>query len=703
MPQAARLLRSATRAWGPRIILALLALMLLAGSAFFLAVPDPAAAETVALSLSPDQSLSLTGSAVTLSLSGQASQNLNGTVLILWVKGPVDSADVGNDATDAVVAARFTQVLGVTPDAAAPATATPSGTSTPEQLAAGALTATLALPAGTPAAPGAYLLIAEVVSGDTILASGTCWVGVVAPRVTPLDVSFILPVSLGVHRDVDGAFVDRALEAAITPIEGGTASLRGLVPLADRFPGWNFTLAPEPLLLAQLRDMADGYVSKAASGEQIEVGENDLAPQNAVAVLDDLRELAARDSIEVAISPYAGADLGLLAAEGWSDGFEQVQMGKQELQQTLGLEAPISGAYSPDLSLTSGSLSCYADASVDRLVVGTDVRGALNEELPPSAVAVRARNAEGDRVTLVMADRTVSWAIRPPWDASLLGAAVAATLASGPLEALVIAPEDVFEPIPASYLEGIAGMLTNNSWIRTQTLEQLVETHSPGNRLVLFQTAPAQPDGYIEEVLQSSVRSAHSAVDDLAVAADTTRTPVDRALRLLYAAEARWWSRAGASPQEASMGLSYAAEAEAVAESELSKLSLVKVDSPLVTGEEGTLRLIIENAADYPMTVELRLAGAGLTFPEGDRLSLELTPGRTELTFKVASESGPHRVDASLAAGSRVVDESSSRVRFLRLMAVLPWLIVVAALLGMGGVYLLVRRRLRKRSMASQG
>jgi hypothetical protein len=103
------------------------------------------------------------------------------------------------------------------------------------------------------------------------------------------------------------------------------------------------------------------------------------------------------------------------------------------------------------------------------------------------------------------------------------------------------------------------------------------------------------------------------------------------------------------------------------------------------------------------MAVELRLAGEDLSFPGGDRLPLELQPGRIQLDLDVVSASGPHRVDAALLVGERVLDEYSSPVRFLRLMAVLPWLIVVAALLAMGGVYLLVRRRLRKRTEIAQG
>ncbi len=75
------------------------------------------------------------------------------------------------------------------------------------------------------------------------------------------------------------------------------------------------------------------------------------------------------ESVEIAAGPYAGPDLGVLAAEGWRDGFEQIQLGKQELLQTLGLGSTLTGAYSPDLAMTTASLSYYGQASIDHVVV----------------------------------------------------------------------------------------------------------------------------------------------------------------------------------------------------------------------------------------------------------------------------------------------------------------------------------------------
>jgi hypothetical protein len=663
-------------------------------------------AEVAPLSVAVDQSLSLVGQPVAVIISGQAGQSLNGTNLVVSVKGPVDAEQVGQADIEPSVVKKVTRWLGTPATAtgvAAPTTPTvvPPGWSSAAELKAGALKAVMEITMGTPTQPGAYLVVVEVQSGATILASGQVWVGKVAARQAPLDVSFVLPVSLGIHRDWTGTFFDRVLEKATTPGNSEAESLRRLLPLADRFPEWNFTLAVEPILLTQLRDMADGYIFSDSPGTQSDVGKNDLAAQNAAVTLSELADLATRGTVEIVASPYTGADLGLLAAQGWRDGLEQVQMGKQELQSTLGLGAPLSGAYAPDLDLTNESLSYYAEASIDQVVVGTALQDSLAEEVEPGTVAVRAANTDNDRVTLVFADSAISAVMAAPWDVSAFSAAVAAALAAGNRDALVIAPGDLFGLMPASYVESIGEILSSKSWIQTQTMQEMVRLHSSGSRPLLLDAAFAQPAGYIERSLLAGVKSAHGPVSDLATAADTTRARVDLAHRLLYVAESRWWSREDTSPQEASMGLAYALQARAVAEGELDKVRLVRADSSLVTDGEGTVRVTVENAADYPMAVEVRLAGDGVTFPDGERLPMELQPGSTAISVRVASEGGPHRITVSLLAGASVLDELGHSVRFLGLRAALPWLLVVAGLLLAGGAYLFVYRRLRRRRQAA--
>ena len=661
-----------------------------------LALPwSSASAETQALSVTLDSSLSLTGQAVTVSVSGQTSESLVGTTLVLIVKGPVAQEQVGAAKVEAGTVKAMTWWLGAAP-AGTTNTAAVMGAAGDPGLLAGKLKTAATIPGGVPSVAGAYLVVVEVRSGSKVVASGQAWLGRVAPRKAPLDVAFVLPVSLGVHRDWSGRFFDQTLEKATLPVQAGTDGLRALVPLADSLPQWRFTLAVEPILLTQLRDMADGYVYADMAGGETEVGENDLAAQNAAATVSELAALATRDSVEIVTSQYTGADLGLLAAEGWRDGLEQIQMGKQELQTSLGLSAPLAGAYAPDLSITGGSLGYYADASVDHVIVGSDVLGLFAETLDPSTVVIRAENAENDRATLVFAASEVGTSVVAPWDAGALSAAIAAELASGPRDALVIAPRDLFEPIPTDYLRQIGETLTSQQWIRTQKVQELVSTHFPGSRPVQLEVTAPRSVRYIESSLLDAVREAHGPVNDLVEAADTTKTAVDQAYRLLHVAESRWWSRDGVSAQEATMGLSYAQQAGEAARRELAKLRFVKAGAPLAADVEGTVRLTVENGTEYLVEATLRLSGEGVSFPDGEEMLLELQPGRTDVRVRVESETGSERITASLLVGSTVVDEFNHAVRFWGLWAVLPWVLAVVVLLAAGVAYVLVRRRRQK-------
>ena len=563
-------------------------------------------------------------------------------------------------------------------------------------LAAGWLNAEVILPAGTPSKPGAYLLVVEVKSSGEVVAKGQVWVGKAAPRDTPLDLAFVWPISLGIHRNADGAFYDQALEQAIAPVADGAGDLRGLLALSGRYSDWNFTLALEPILLTQLRDMADGYSRLEADGSLIDVAEDDPAAKNAGEVLAALKGLGTDESVDIAVCPYSGADLGILGAQGWRDGFEQIQMGKQEIQQTLVLEGPPTGGYSPDLGLTTDSLSYYAGASVDHVVVDAALMGLLTETIAPGTIAVRARDVNNDRVTLVFASSGMSSHMTAPWDAGVFAAALAAELITTSKDAVVITPKIEFALVPDSYLESIGEMLQGVEWIRTQTLSALLREHAPDTRPILLRTDDGAPSGYIEESLLEDLRDAHAVVTDLAEIADATRAPVEAAHRLLFIAESRWWSRPQTSPREATIGLEYAEEARALAQGELDKVRLLEVGPTRIVGNEGGVVVAVQNDAGYPVTVDLRLKGNGVALLGSDSMEVELAPGRTEVPVELANAEGSHRLEVTVFAGETVLDTARHSLSFLTLTTVLPWAIVALVIVA-AGTFLVVRRWLRKR------
>lgn len=646
-----------------------------------------AAASPAPLTVSVDRSLSLVNQAITLTIDGRISGSLDGATLVVLVMGPAALSQVGQTAPElpeAAVTTTETEALRLWTGA---------------DLAAGVLSARVSIPPGTPAEPGAYLLVVEVRSSGIVVAGGHMWVGKAAPREAPLDLAFVWPVSLGIHRDAGGVFFDRVLEEAVSPTADGAGDLRGLLALSGRFSDWDFTLALEPVLLTQLRDMADGYVRLDASGGEADVAPDDPSALHAAEVLAAFKGLNSDDSVEIAVSPYAGADLGVLAAEGWRDGLQQIQMGKQEVQQTLALSAPPRGAYSPDLDLTTDSLTYYAGASIDHVVVGAALTELLTEPIADGTVAVRARDSGNDRVTLIFANSGLSARMTAPWDAGVFSAALAAELAAGTRDAIVVTPRSEFTLVPGSYLEAIGEILRGTRWVRTQTLTALLRAHTPDTRPILLKTVAGGAQGYIEESLLAGIRAAHSAVTDLAAIADATRAPVEEAHRLLYIAESRWWSRPETSPREASVGLSYAEKARQVAQDELAKVRLLGAGSTVIVGSEGTVSLGVQNDAGYPFTVVLDLAGSGVMLPEGGSLEVEIAPGRTDIPVQVVKSEGSPTLDVVLMAGGSALDEAAHSLRFITIMTVLPWTIIALVIVGIGA-YILVHRWVRKRRAA---
>ncbi len=659
------------------------------------------------LVITVDRPLTLVDEAVSLVIDGKLSRSLQGAQLVIRVKGPARSSEIDLPDPDLPEVDKMLLILGEDSEgsgssgessAEGAVTTGVQNLGTSADLAAGLLRVEVAVPSGMPASPGAYLLVAEVRSSGMVIASGQAWIGKAALRDAPLDLAFVWPVSLGIHRDPDGAFYDSVLQEAVSPGYENSGDLRELLTLSDRFSWWDFTLAVEPVLLTQLRDMSDGYTCLDTSGIPVELGANDLSAVHAAEVLSVFESLGSNESVDIVVSPYSNADLGLLAGEGWRDGLEQILMGKQEVLQSLGLETPPQGAYSPGLDLTTDSLAYYAGASIDHVIVDEALMDRLTEPVAGGTVAVRARDADNDRLTLVFADSLLAAHMAASWDTGKFAAALAAELATAARDAIVVTPSTEFTLVPEAFLEGIGEMLEGLAWVRTQTVTELLRTYAPDTRPILLNTAAGETQGYIQESLLEGVRSAHTAVSNLAAVADITRAPVEAAHRLLYMAESRWWSRSNTSPYEASIGLRYAEQARLLAQAELDKVSFIEDGSSVIMGNEGMATLVVENEAEYPISVDLSMAGEGVVLPEGELVEVELEPGRNKIQVKVAKTSGIHRLEAVLLAGNSTLDQIDRSFRFVTAVTVLPWatpvLLAVAA-----GMYLLTRR-LRKRPAA---
>ncbi len=708
MPSVGNPLRRLTH----HLLLALAVLLLAA-----LAVPADGALAGPAgeLSVVATRNLSVAGQVVGLVMEGPG-EILSPTAdpatapqVVVHLYGPVGLEDVGKPA----LLLPLTTVL--TPEIR-PAPADHVAAS-PESAVVMAV-----LPAEVFPEPGAYLATVVYLSGEMVLIKGDAWFGRMVADREPLEIACVWPLVQGVHRDADGVFYDDWLERALGfgPTEPATTSPTGadaataasaagdsassfapgrlwdVLDLAGEFPDWRFTLAIEPILLTQLGEMAAGY-SRAdpvePQGDVQEVGAEDERAASAGRFVDDLKRATASGNIGVLAAPYAAPFAAVLASQQWGDGAGQMRLGKQVVQQVLPLVAPVVGAFSPDLDLSTDGLSSFSAASVDHLLVDSSVAADLADPPAEGAVTARARDTESERLTLILADGRLRALMGAPWDVGLFCAGLAAR-ATAPADALVLASAAPLPVPPLSFMRSLVVALAEVQWLKSVTLADVIGTHPPGSRPILLDRSPAPVSSYIELSLLDSIISARAAVAALGEVAGLSASGVTTAQLLLYTAESRWWTLPQVSPDVATVGLDYALRAQALAEGELEKMRVAGVDGTRVTGRSGVVVLRLENQADYPVTAQVRLGGDGVNFPDGSVLGVFLEPGMTELPVTVRQESGAHSLEVELLAGAQVIDEWSGALSFLTLKDYLPWALGGVALIGVvAGVFLVRRRR----------
>ncbi|MCX8032376.1 MAG: hypothetical protein N3B14_03125 [Thermoleophilia bacterium] len=651
------------------------------------------------LEVTVENPLSLLGELVSVKVGGSVAAIPKDGRLVLQLKGPAEVSQIRLAIPDlhegAQMVVSVDQVLSGTTGLA---TRGSTDEGTPQRVIR------LRVSDAQLSSPGAYLLVARVESGGEIVAQGQAWIGKVALRQQPVDLALVLPLYLGIHRDPDDIFQDQVIQETVSEAVLGKGGLAALFSLPREFPGLAFTVVPEPVLLSQLRDLADGYVERDGSGNKTQVPGDSSVAKAAAQVLGGLRDLASNPSVEIAIAPYASPDLELLAAQGWRDGYEQLQLAKQEISHTLALSYSPRSGYVPGLVLTGDSLNYFAQAALDQVVVGGGVRSLLSGEGVDTRPVLRARSDDNERVTLVFADPRLVSLMSAPYNVGEFCAGLSYVLATENPSAIIAAPGTPESLLSAEFLAGLGRAVSGLSWLRTQTLTDLVSSHLSSSQPALLESREDSTvcSGYVEETLLARVREAHRAVTDLASAADAGRTPVEMAHKWLYLAESGWWTRQASSPRQASTGLEFAERAISLARGELAKVKVLDLRSTAIVGREGPVELLLENSAYYPLAVEIVVKGEGLVPTSGEVLKVQLEPGTTAVPIAVRETRGTHRAQVQLLAGQTVLGEISREVRFVTVTSVLPWAVLAVLVLG-GSAVVAVKCRGRARRRVARG
>ncbi len=633
--------------------------LLVAVTVLLLAAASASAQDIPSLTMSHDPILASDTTPGVLTVEAQTDALWNAARLTVTIRGPGDPSPAADPLTWPVAAEVRRELETVGPR----------------------VNLEVPLSAESLAGPGAYRAFAVLTGEGDRRVEGEAWVGLIPGGVT-VDLATVWPVAFGIHRDPDGVFVDEVLIEAVRPEAEAAGSLYALFRAIDDFPSWHQTLAIEPVLLTQLGEMADGFSQRASAGGEVTVEEGEGAAAAADQTLSLMRTVAALDNVQILPAPYAMPPLPLLGRLGWIDGREQMQLGKQQVQEVLALPQTLDAAYPPGLELTDESLGFLSNASIDFAVASAEVAGGLAEPSSVLGAPVRVRDQQGNRLTLVFAHPRLRSALVAPWDAERFLAALASVVTETGGGPVVAVPSSDYALPSAEFLEVVGEALGASGQIRSVTLDELLESRPPSSRPVFLNRFAGSIEGFVGQTYAERLQATHLLVDDLAQATKSERSPLESLNLLLFEAESRYWFAAGENPLVVNLGLTYLDRAAELTREEFDKVDVEGDKSVIVMGSSGEVPIAIINQTGYPLEARLVLRGEGIEVLGDTPGLVSLGPQENIITVPLEVTGSTGRLHVEVFLGQTRVDQGTIEVRGFSLLSILPWILIGLAVLA---------------------
>lgn len=530
------------------------------------------------------------------------------------------------------------------------------------------------------------------------------------PADLPLTVALIIPIHTLPVVDPVGLVVPERLEQAF-----GDGRIDRILSGLERHPDVPVTLAPTPLLLDTLADLADGYTRTSSSGPSVVAG-TDPAATAAAATLDRIRAVGARPASRVIASPYSGAFLPRLLKAGLLDRAEsQVGKARIRLREVLGTDPlpgwllPAEGALDEPtleaLQLSGLTHAILAPASLQQdsakftrgapVSIRTRARSPVTALIEDPALGSRLEGAPNG------ADETDETS---PQARQRFLADTATIMLEQPARhraVVAVAPAD-WEPDDAE-LDGILGALARSPWMRAATPDAIMNDNRlpTADRLQLAPTkvvlgkAPESSDEYLS-TLRDALRSIEQFSD--------LDPPPERIAQLetsaLIAESADWWTGRRSMERGASYARSVVTRVQAIFE----RIRAPASQRITLTSLTGVIPIQVRSDADYPVRVVIRLESDKLEFPSGKRFDVILPPRAQTIEVKViARTTGTFPLRVTLETPNRGLILGSSQL----VVRSTAYNVMALAIMGGAGFFLVVwwlggamRRRLNRRTRA---
>ena len=412
-----------------------------------------------------------------------------------------------------------------------------------------------------------------------------------------------------------------------------------------------------PRLAEELSDMADGYRREDEDGRS-----GAESAEQASALLENIRQLTARRSVQSILAPYSFPDLPTLFELFGEDSesqiapdhtLQQLREAESVLSQALGKTPPRSWIYTPGGRLNNDALeelqtleaarfTLFAEESLEPL---EDPDGGGCPEPPlsftcPVSVTTSFGRSTGfvldpdlqDRVGEIARGDGGRGAIQRLFAETAM---IREEVPSRTDRAIAIGLPGVWEPAPwvtRLLFEG----LRDAPWLQTLTpregLEALAERVEPTERRIRFAVRPLlnEPDvEYVEEIAL-----ADEIVDSFG-AVQPPSSLIQRLTRNTLVSESRlWWS----DPTLLLEGERFAEETIEESERELGKVTIGPTDEIALTSRQAEVPLEVFNDASYDVNVTVNITSADLRIDETERITVQAR-GLHQLSVDVRAQS----------------------------------------------------------------
>ncbi|HVF52184.1 MAG TPA: DUF6049 family protein [Actinomycetota bacterium] len=461
---------------------------------------------------------------------------------------------------------------------------------------------------------------------------------------TRLNIVTVLPLTDIPSRAPDGTFT-APVGVDTIPIESALADTGWLTStlsaLRKRVPrGFHLALAPTPLLIAELDDLADGY-RRRVGNDVAQVVDGAAVPTAAAQALDDIRRIIHGPNVQAILAPYSWPDLPALSS-GKLEVLSQQLTHAERALATLGAKFTRRWILPPAGRLDQTTLGRMRDIQLDLATRSFFSDGSLQPppdpttgcpEGSPSLTCPIVSDTPDGRVAGYLADPVLQerlGAIAIPGDDRLdLQRFLAETAMireelPGRAERVIqvtIPPDLHGAPrLVGSLFKGLA----TAPWLASQT---------PNEGLHLG--AELMPRELVDELRPAvtdpgeSYFAAIEEAGELVESFGTIGPPEDLLSRLrdniLVAYSRTWWT----TPDLQDSGLSYASESAGEAEEHLDKIRVLGAPEITMTSREGDIQLFVTNDNSFPVTVAIRVTSLNLDIEEGGVIQDEFAPGKT--------------------------------------------------------------------------